>query len=275
MQIRDMTADDLASAHTLSRGVSWSHRLEDWKFLIRIGRGVVAEEDGSVMGTAMGWPFGNDAAALGMVIVTPELQGKGIGQRLMDAITQRIGAKTLMLNATEQGKPLYRRLGFREERVVHQHQGAAFSVPIVAPSGRVRPMVAADRQALIDLDRQATGLSRAVLMSELLKKGKSIVLDRDDGPAGFATFRRFGRGHVVGPVVAPDLEGAKAMISHWLASNPGLFIRLDIPGDSGLCEWLNDLGITHVDQVTAMTLGPAPVRGDGVQTFALVSQALG
>ena len=277
MQLRDMTADDLPLAHALSHAAAWPHRLEDWKFLFRLGRGIVAEADHVVIGTAMGWPFGDDAAAIGMVIVSPAHQGKGIGRRLMSAIAERLGAKTMVLNSTRDGAPLYSRFHFNEERTIHQHQGAAFSVPVIAlrANERIRPMGQADRAALIALDQEATGLPRAALVSELLKKGKWVVLDRDDRLTGFATFRRFGRGYVIGPVVAPDLNGAKALISHWLGSNTGMFTRLDIPAESGLCDWLSNLGIVHVDQVTGMNAGPAPVRGTSVRTFSLVSQALG
>ncbi len=277
LQIRDMTADDLTQAHALSHAASWPHRLEDWKALFRLGRGVVAEADQVVIGTAMGWPFGDDAAAIGMVIVSQDHQGKGIGRGLMNALAERLGAKTMMLNSTREGLALYSRFGFRDERIIHQHQGAAFAVPIIElrPNERIRPMGMADRAVLTALDQEATGLPRAALMSELQRKGKWLVLDRDDGLAGFAMFRRFGRGYAIGPVVAPDLNGAKALISHWLGSNAGMFIRLDIPEESGLCEWLNGLGIAHVDQVTGMTAGPAPVRGRNVRTFSLVSQAMG
>ena len=277
LQIRDMTADDLAPAHALSLAASWPHRLEDWKFLFRLGCGVVAQVDDEIVGTAMGWRYGDNAAALGMVIVAQGHQGKGIGRQLMGAIVERLSVKTLVLNSTPQGTALYSRSGFEDERVIHQHQGAAFGVPVVAlrPDERIRPMGRADHDALIALDHEATGLPRAALMSELLKKGKWVVLDRNDRPAGFATFRRFGRGYVIGPVVAPDQNSAKALISHWLGSNAGMFTRLDIPAESGLCEWLNNLGVVHVDQVAGMVAGPALVRGTSVRTYSLVNQALG
>jgi len=277
LRLRDMTPTDLAASHALSSEAQWPHRLEDWDLMLSVGFGVVAERDGKIVGTTMAWPYGPDAATLGMVIVSQASRGGGVGRKLMDAIRAQLGERAILLNATEVGLPLYRKLGFEPVGTIHQHQGAAFSVPIaqLRRGERVRPLGANDAAAVIELDRRATGLVRTELMSALLKSGQGVILDRGGEAAGFALFRRFGRGYAIGPVVSPDRDGAKALISHWLGSNAGMFIRVDIPGDSGLSEWLEGLGLKEVDRVTSMIRGKAPPRGDGVAPFAIVSQAFG
>ncbi|MBN8942150.1 MAG: GNAT family N-acetyltransferase [Rhizobiales bacterium] len=275
--LREMTPDDLVAAHGLSREVSWPHRLEDWQFVHRLGHGMVAEIGGTVAGTAMWWPFGERAATLGMVVVAAERQGLGIGRKLMEAVLGATGDRAVTLNATEAGRPLYERLGFREIGTVRQHQGTAFSVPL-APleSGeRIRPIGRADETALAALDLEATGRPRTALLSALLGVADGIALDRNGETVGFALFRRFGRGYVIGPVVAENAEGAKALISHWVGAHAGMFLRIDVPGDSGLSGWLNDLGLTGVDPVATMARGTPPLRGTTVGTFAAVNQALG
>lgn len=113
------------------------------------------------------------------------------------------------------------------------------------------------------------------MIDALLDVANGIALDRDGELLGFALFRRFGRGHVIGPVVAPDALRAQALISHWLALNEGIFVRIDVPGDSGLSDWLQGLGLPRVDTVVAMARGDAPVRDPALRTFAAVNQALG
>jgi len=277
LQLREMTSEDLVAAHALSREAQWPHRLEDWDFMLRVGQGVVAERGGAVVGTAMGWTYGADAATVGMVIVSPECRGGGVGRKLMNAIIERLGDRTILLNATDVGLPLYKSLGFKAVGGVHQHQGAAFSVPIIALRAheRVRPMGAGAAAVIAELDRKASGLERGVLFAELLKTAQGVVLDRDGEATGFALFRRFGRGYAIGPVVAPDGHGAKVLISHWLGSNAGMFTRLDLPYDSGLSSWLVDLGVAGVGRVTTMARGELPAREDTAATFAIVSQGLG
>ncbi|MDG3439166.1 GNAT family N-acetyltransferase [Nitrospirillum amazonense] len=277
VKLRDMTADDLPQAHALSRKLQWPHRIEDWDFMLRAGTGIVVEENGAIVGTIMGWPYGPEVATLGMVIVAGEKQGAGIGRQLMDAMMARLGDRTIVLNATTEGLPLYTRLGFTAFGEIRQHQGAAFSVPIpsLRPNERVRPLSSSDHDAIVTLDRRACGMDRASLFAELRKAAHGVVLDRDSRAIGFALFRRFGRGYVIGPVVAPDAEGAKTLISHWLGSNAGMFSRVDIPGDDDLATWLDDLGLPCVGRVTRMARGPLAPPDVDVHTFALASQALG
>ncbi|QGP81058.1 GNAT family N-acetyltransferase [Sphingobium sp. CAP-1] len=277
VDLRRMTAQDLAAAHALSSEQKWPHRIEDWEMLFGLGFGYVVERDGDVIGTAMAWLYGADAATLGMVIVSPRAQGMGLGRRLMEAVLADLGDRTVLLNATDEGAPLYRKLGFEPIGPVFQHQGAAFAVPMaeLIPDERVRPLGAKDMGVLRDLARRATGMDRDALLDALVPGAQGVVLTRSNEPVGFALFRRFGRGYVVGPTIAPDTGGAKALISHWLGSNAGMFCRLDIPEESGLGGWLDELGLPCVGRVMRMVRGPMPKADPAITTFSLTTQALG
>lgn len=275
--LRAMTVTDLEAAHALSRALNWPHRLEDWQFFLEFGQGVVAEQDGQVVGTAMCWLFGDRAGTLGMVIVSPEAQGLGIGRRLMAAVMDILGERTMMLHATQEGLALYQSLGFVAVGEVLQHQGTAFSVPLpdLLPDERVRPMGLRDMEIIPDLDARATGMDRRRLIDTMDKNALGVMLTRDHEVAGFALFRKFGRGYVVGPTVAPDVGGAKALISHWLGANAGMFCRVDVTEESGLSPWLDALGLQQVGRVTRMIRGTPLPRDADFHTFSLVTQALG
>ncbi|HKT78121.1 MAG TPA: GNAT family N-acetyltransferase, partial [Sphingobium sp.] len=70
VDLRRMTAEDLAAAHDLSHEQKWPHRIEDWEMMFGLGSGYVAQRGGEIVGTAMSWPYGDDCATLGMVIVS-------------------------------------------------------------------------------------------------------------------------------------------------------------------------------------------------------------
>ena len=277
VDLRRMTVDDLAAAHILSSEQKWPHRIEDWEMLFGLGFGYVVERDGAVVGTAMAWLYGDNAATLGMVIVSPSAQGMGLGRQLMEAVLAELGDRTVLLNATDEGAPLYRKLGFEPVGPVFQHQGAAFAVPMaeLIPEERVRPLGAKDMPTLHALARRATGMDRDALLDALVPGAQGVVLTRGNEPVGFALFRRFGRGYVVGPTIAPDTGGARALISHWLGSNSGMFCRLDIPEESGLGAWLDELGLPCVGREMRMVRGPAPASDPSITTFSLTTQALG
>jgi hypothetical protein len=87
--------------------------------------------------------------------------------------------------------------------------------------------------------------------------------------------RRFGRGHAIGPVVAPEAEGAQALIAHLIGLNAGRFTRIDIDFDSGLAEWVVCLGLLRVDAPTALVRGALLAHDANARLYAIVTQALG
>ena len=70
LNIRRMQASDLPAALKLTQAENWSHRLEDWEFHYRLGRGWVAcDEEGKLVGTILWWPYGKEFGTVGLVVV--------------------------------------------------------------------------------------------------------------------------------------------------------------------------------------------------------------
>lgn len=277
VRVRKMHPEDIPAARELSRQQKWPHRAVDWEFLFRHGSGFIADADGEVVGTTLVWPYGEDAANLGMVIVSPRCQGQGIGSRLMEAALDAVGDRTVRLNSTEEGLALYSKFGFHEAGRIFQHQGLVDSVPLIElrANERVRPVGRNDRSFVIELDRRSSGVDRGSLISALLETARGIIFDSNNSPVGFALLRRFGRGFAVGPTVAPDAVAAKALISHWLGSKAGKFCRVDVPESSDLSAWLEELGLPCVGGVTTMVRGKRLPAAPDAKVFSLVNQALG
>ncbi len=277
VRVRKMQPEDIPAARELSRQQEWPHRAVDWEFLFRHGSGFIADADGQVVGTTLVWPYGEDAANLGMVIVSPQCQGQGIGSRLMEAALDALGDRTVRLNSTEEGLALYGKFGFQPVGRIFQHQGLVDSVPLIElrPNERVRPVGRADRAAVTELDRSASGVDRGALISAILETARGVIFDSNNSPVGFALLRRFGRGFAIGPTVAPDAVAAKALISHWLGSKAGKFCRIDVPEQSGLSPWLEELGLPCVGRVTTMVRGKALRSSGDAKLFSLISQAMG
>lgn len=277
--LRPMTADDLTRAHALSQEQRWPHRLTDWEQMFAHAEGIVAELDGQLVATALRWRWGKHHATIGMVIVTPACQGRRIGYRLMRALLEGLDDCTVLLHATADGRGLYERLGFARTGEVCQHQGTAQPAPLIdLPDGwRLRPAGHNEAAALHRLDAQARGMPREALVNDLLANtGACVVLDFEGEARGFAMLRRFGRGHAIGPVVAPGVDGAKALVAYLTGLNAGNFTRIDIDGSSGLGEWLESMGLLCVDASTAMVRGTPLTAPPGASAlFALVTQAMG
>ncbi|WP_315762587.1 GNAT family N-acetyltransferase [Bradyrhizobium sp. SZCCHNS2005] len=267
--------DHLDAAMRLSLQAGWPHRREDWQMALTLSKGCVAvTAEARVIGTVLMTPYGSDAGTINMVIVDEAERGKGLGRRLMQQAMTLAGERRLQLVATADGLPLYEKLGFRRTGQIVQHHGHLAQA--VAQSDAVRAATPDDVSAIAALDVAAFGADRIDLIAHIALSGEFAVLDRQGRMAGFAALRRFGRGLVIGPVVAADLDDAKALIAHFLAGWQGEFIRVDTRIETGLAPWLVTLGFDHVGGGIVMHRPAAKDRAQPSPTsFALASQAFG
>ncbi|MFT4185407.1 MAG: GNAT family N-acetyltransferase [Rhizobium sp.] len=277
---------DLDALHALSLSVGWPHRAEDWQIVRELGRGVVAHDAiGRVLGSAMLFNFAPDFSIFGMVITSPRLQMLGTGRWMMEHLITQSGSRALGLNATRSAKRLYDSFGFRAERLVYQCNGEAVQPPVVPlPSGTsLRAINQGDLAEIAALDLAAYGADRRPVLTRLLTVSKGVALIRNGQIAAFCLCRRFGRGHVIGPVVASRDEDAIAVTRPHVVDHAGSFLRLDTRQQNGAFpQFLMQSGLPIYDTVTSMSLRRSWLRGDGNPptdglplTYGLVSQALG
>ncbi|WP_248731352.1 GNAT family N-acetyltransferase [Pseudomonas sp. MWU13-2517] len=272
---RSMTAADLPAAHALSVQLKWPHRLEDWAMLQRVSDGFVVLDGERLIGTAFACPQG-DYTTIGLVIVSNDYQGQGIGRRLMEMALKACRSSTPLLNATLAGAPLYASQGFVEFGQVQQHQGQA-QVPALtalAEGETCRTLNADDHAALIALANAGSGLDRREILRDVQVE-HAVGIERDGQLRAIALLRPFGRGRCIGPVVAETLDQAKHLIGALLAEVPDAFVRIDIPAECGLNDWLEQAGLKCIDTVARMAMGEPPKARAGVHAFALITQAIG
>lgn len=285
MRIAGIDSADVEALHALSISVGWPHRAEDWQFLREFGDGIVAlDEIGRIMGSAMWFPYGAHFATIGMVITSPRLQANGAGQWLMGHVLNRLAGRDLGLSATRAARRLYRSLNFNQEAVVYQCNGEAVFPPDVEPASdaMLRTIDSGDLDVIADLDAMAFGADRKALMARLLAHSNGIGLIRAGRMEAFSLCRKFGRGHVIGPVVATNDSDAIRVIRPHAMAHAGGFLRLDTrEKDGAFSDFLSRCGLPVYDTVTTMSLGRRWLAAFETQaqskpkTYALASQALG
>lgn len=284
MRIDDIEGVDLDRLHALSLSVGWPHRAEDWQFLRQSGEGFVAlDEIGRVLGSAMWFAHGTDFATVGMVITSPRLQTLGAGQWLMKRVFDRVAGRDLRLNATRAARRLYLSLDFQPEKTVYQCQGIARLETTGSPGDirDVRTLGAGDIPAAIALDAAGFGVRRAALIERLFAHSAGYGLFKDGRLNAFALCRPFGRGHVVGPVVAESDADAVAIVRPHVDDHSGSFLRIDTHMDNGeFAAFLSHSGMPVFDTVLTMSMGKrltdfAVGASAEPVTYALASQTLG
>ncbi|TRL40294.1 GNAT family N-acetyltransferase [Rhizobium straminoryzae] len=282
LEIADIMEADLASLHALSLAVGWPHRPQDWTTVLSLGRGIVARDSiGRVLGSAMRFDHDPHFATVGMVITSPRLQAQGAGRTMMEHILEGIGDRRLGLNATRQARQLYTSLGFQREATVYQCQGEAVVPPGPDRSveGSLVHLPSAPWDEIVALDARGYGALRHRTLDALRPLSAGTALVRDGRVVAYALCRPFGRGHVVGPVVAATDCDAIAVMRPHVESHAGTFLRIDTRQKGGaFAQFVLSCGMTIFDTVTSMSLNGRwtslhPEAGEPM-VYGLATQAL-
>lgn len=280
IQLRTMQPADLEQGYRLSQQVSWPHRQADWEQALALGEGIVAENAQGVVGCAILWPWGEERSTLGLVIVDPSCQGQGIGKKLMEGLLEKVPGGNVRLHATEMGKGLYEKYGFVVQCSVFQHQIAQLpeiAAPQLDAGEVIRPLREEELPALIESDYQSHGLLRPALWQDLFRSAEALlVLEKEGKAQGYMTLRKFGRGHVIGPMLAVDQPSAEKLFCYGASQLTGQFVRIDTYGNTPFSDWLTAQGLPTVDAPLMMVRGTPWQRPEGaMQDFSFMSQAMG
>src|ERR687890_1803705 len=140
-------------------------RLLDYPFEGETAKVFVAESHGALVGTASVASFGA-TGWIGALGVEPSVRRRGLGGALTEACIAWLrerGANTVLLYATDQGRPVYERLGFEAEGTATAWRGVAG-----ARRGMiVRRLTDDDRVKILTADRAAPGGKRRAGLGEV------------------------------------------------------------------------------------------------------------
>jgi GNAT superfamily N-acetyltransferase len=265
--------------HELTVSVFWPHRAGDLDLFLSLGKGWLAlDEIGRPLSSAMYFPMGDDFAMFGMMVTPPRLQAQGAGRHLLRRILHDCRGRDLRLSATRSGYRLYESAGFAPVGAIRQQQGLArpIHLPDPVPGLELVPVAPDDAAVIAALDVRAYGADRGAALAALLAVSSGLIGFRGGVPVGFALMRRFGKGLVIGPVVAEDDAMAMALVAPLAQQAAGRFLRLDTPVDSEqFSAFLAAAGMGVFDTVTEMRIGPQRRATAGPVTYGLASHSLG
>jgi GNAT superfamily N-acetyltransferase len=273
--IRRLGPEDLKGCVALAVGRGWSPEKSKWALLLDVAEvfGVDAP-DGGLAGSVVLARYGQHHASVGMMLVAARFGRRGLGYALMSHLLAEAGDATVTLFATDAGKPLYEKLGFRTIRT-----SVAFVGTLRPERSRTRavtrPFVPADLAAVLDIDKAAFGADRSHIIGRLPTFAERLrVLGTDAGLTGYAAAWRNEPSTVIGPVVAPDRTAARLLIADLAAEVRGQ-VRLDLdPDDPELPGWAADRGLNPVSLTAVMVHGEWDPPGRRDRLFTPISVAL-
>ncbi len=258
--LRQMTPADVDDGLRLCRLSHWNQVARDWERFLASHEDaarVAVDTDGRVVGsvaairyTAAPTPAGARTLAwLAMVLVDPEVRGRGIGRSLLEGgLASVADVTTVGLDATPLGQPLYETLGFRTDaaltRMARARPQAGAAQEDMPGPAEVRPIRREDLARIARLDAQATGLDRAAMLTWLWEGAPELawVTGDDAGGHGFVLGRHGHAADHLGPIVAASAEIAAQLLHTCLPACTEARVLVDIvdaqPGWQGVLEGL-------------------------------------
>ena len=261
LNIRLMSEADIAVGMRLKAQAGWNQLDGDWRrFLDMQSDGCfLAELDGVPVGTTGVCVFG-PIAWIAMVLVDAQLRGKGIGRALMEhalAFADRQGVRTVRLDATPMGQPLYEKLGFVAEYTLSRYGGAMQAVA-GAPFERVTAAQRTDFESIFHLDQAVSDTDRRKLISRLLaeRPEEARVVRQGDKLAGYLTVRPGCNALQIGPCMA-SAESGPLLLADAAARYAGRSVFIDIPQQNrAAASFAEQAGLTVQRPLVRMTRGP-------------------
>lgn len=222
-----MTPADIDPASAAILADDWGDRRSWFQYVVAspAARGIVAEAgDGTIVGTSVAAIHGS-VAWIGTIWVRRTARRQGLGAALTRAamdVADAAGCVSQVLVATSEGRPLYERLGF-EVQTWYRTMEAPGRVGQALPD--VRAYVPADLEAIVGLDRRATGEDRRVAIATFAGPDTTRVLDVAGEVRGFVIRAPWGGG----ATVAMTIDDARALLSARLgAAGPARTVRCGI-----------------------------------------------
>ena len=251
MDILDFTRNDLWRIRHL-QPEGWNDIVPEFEYYLResfcfpvkviIGDQIAGIGVAINLGTT-GW--------LAHIIVDPRERKKGIGTLIVNELLRILsaqGVRTFLLIATEAGKSLYLRAGFRvvTEYIFHKRE-----IPCseYAHTGNIVPFSENFRRELMTIDRRVTGENREELLGNSLKNASLFISDS-------ALLGYYIPGVGEGPVIALTAEaGCELMKLKYASVSKAVIPAENITG----LECLRFLGF----EITS-TMGTRMVMGEDI-----------
>ncbi len=232
-QLRRLRLEDASQAYALSTAVGWSLSAAEWERLILwAGRmALCLHQEGRIVATGLATGYGRDRAWIGGVITHPDCQRQGLATQIMRALLDGLsqaGTRHVLLDASEQGRPLYEMLGFRPLYHMEIWSGRASSYL----GSRARPLQRGDLAAVVALDARAFGVARGRVLRRLVQDTPewAWVDDASGELTGFLLARERSGGAIqIGPWAASTPWSAETLLRTALSTLIGREVRVDIP----------------------------------------------
>lgn len=280
VQIERLQVEDIPGLVGLSDEVGWDYNRQELLTVFKTGIIFGCKKEGQLIACAAIIPYDlQRVVSIGMVIVHPKYRGMGLGKKVTTACVQSVNLtqSTVILVATEEGRVLYEKLGFKMVQSIYKYTHTISESLNVQSSPHTFPYQDKYFHEIVSLDEKAFGDRREGFLRKRIKQSeKSVVIVDEAGKVtGYALLIHTPNNAIIGPVVSENHSQAVALIQEQLVNLTGN-VRIDLMNPNHeVTQFLKGVGFEQVTQPPLMALGRGVLSERNNQLVALASQAFG
>jgi Acetyltransferase (GNAT) family. len=201
--------------------------------IVGIGTGIVFDKTG--------W--------LAHIIVSPQYQNRGIGSAIVhnriEDLRNNHGCEVISLTATDQGYPVYKKIGFVEESLYSIMERHDIPVSSKTHSANIKKADPQHYSSIYELDRKASGENRKELLRRII--GQCIVHEENNRLTGF-----YLPGFGDGGVIAETEQAGISLLSERIQEESRIFVPEE---NKAAYRFLFKNGYKEVKKIHRMILG--------------------
>jgi predicted N-acetyltransferase YhbS len=258
LPLKKLNKHDIPGLIDLSTSIGWDYDEDEITTILSSGRIFGHKnEEGEIVSSSAIIEYDSKLASIGMVIVRHDYRGLGLGRKATEKCIESVPRNiTVMLIATEEGKPMYEKMGFNPIDSVHKFLCEKYRPLLSSRLNNINIELIGDEDIpqLSILDDHAFGDNRRNFLINRIKQAKDalIVKSSDGNIIGYGLSILGPVNLIVGPIVAPDAQIAHLIIDN-LARNYKGRIRIDVPsGNELFMSQLEQSGFSKVSQPSIM-----------------------
>lgn len=238
--IRKMNREEVEFAIEMAAAEGWNPGIHDGELFYEADPEgfFIAELEGKPVGCASAVAYDNDFGFLGLYVVKPEFQKKGIGMRLTEKCLEHMGDRNIGLDGVVENEIKYQKImKFRSSYSNLRYEGRGGGE---IPDGLVNDGLVNDGlvniskipfEKLLEYDRRMFPAPRSDFLKKWITQPDSYAfaaLEAGD-LKGYGVIRKCRVGCKIGPLFANDQGTAEKIFRALKASVPEELIYLDVP----------------------------------------------
>ena len=281
LRVERLRKEQISDIVALSSYIGWDYNREEIETIFNAGivYGVWNEKEELIASAAI-ILYGEKLASIGMVIVHPDYKGRGIGKIITEACVKSVSAHTpIMLIATDEGKPLYEKLGFRAVSYVSKYICNSYNAKdyCVRNEDYVMNYEEGDLEKIIKIDEYAFGTNRKEFLKKRIMQSEqcTVVRDKEQKVLGYGLSIQTPENKIIGPVVAKNDEMAMRIV-HDLAKGHNGKLRIDVlEGKKDFMKVLEIAGFKKVNTPPIMMKNSGQLLKRNNELYSIAAQIFG